>query len=122
MPGALVSIGDGHASQGNGEVGQSAIETSLQGEIQIVLHKGKRPSWPRAETPTHYMAIGLHEDLNQAVKLAVKNMLEFIVETKGLSRDDAYMLMSATMDLHVTEVVDIVKGVHAMLPKAVFRK
>jgi len=122
VPGALLSIGDGHASQGNGEVGQSAIETSLQGEIQVVLHKGKRPSWPRAETPTHYMAIGLHEDLNQAVKLAVKNMLEFIVETKGLSRDDAYMLMSASTDLHVTQVVDGVKGIHAMLPKALFSK
>jgi acetamidase/formamidase len=121
-PGALLSIGDGHAAQGNGEVGQSAIETSLQGEIQVVLHKGKRQGWPRAETPTHYMAIGLNEDLDQAAKMAIKNMLEFIVETKGLSRDDAYMLMSATMDLHVTEVVDIVKGVHAMMPKAVFRK
>jgi acetamidase/formamidase len=121
-PGALLSIGDGHAAQGNGEVGQSAIETSLKGEIQVVLHKGKRQGWPRAETPTHYMAIGLNEDLNQAAKMAIKNMLEFIVETKGLSRDDAYMLMSATMDLHVTEVVDVVKGVHAMMPKAVFRK
>jgi acetamidase/formamidase len=64
----------------------------------------------------------LNEDLDQAAKMAIKNMLEFIVETKGLSRDDAYMLMSATMDLHVTEVVDVVKGVHAMMPKAVFRK
>jgi acetamidase/formamidase len=121
-PGALLSIGDGHASQGNGEVGLSAIETSLKGEVQVVLHKGKRQSWPRAETPTHYMAIGLHEDLNQAVKIAVKSMLDFIVETKGLSRDDAYMLMSAAMDLHVTQVVDGVKGIHAMLPKALFRK
>jgi acetamidase/formamidase len=121
-PGALLSLGDGHAAQGDGEVGQSAIETSLKGEIQVVLHKGQRQSWPRAETPTHYMAIGLNEDLDQAAKMAIKNMLEFIVETKGLSRDDAYMLMSATMDLHVTEVVDVVKGVHAMMPKAVFRK
>jgi acetamidase/formamidase len=121
-PGALLSIGDGHAAQGDGEVGQSAIETSLKGEIQVVLHKGQRQSWPRAETPTHYMAMGLNEDLDQAAKMAIKNMLEFIVETKGLSRDDAYMLMSATMDLHVTEVVDVVKGVHAMMPKAVFRK
>ena len=120
--GALLSMGDGHASQGNGEVGLSAVETSLKGEIQVVLHKGKRQGWPRAETPTHYMAIGLHEDLNQAVKIAVKNMLDFIVETKGLSRDDAYMLMSAAMDLHVTQVVDGVKGIHAMLPKALFTK
>jgi acetamidase/formamidase len=121
-PGALLSIGDGHASQGNGEVGQSAIETSLKGEIQVVLHKGKRILWPRGETPTHYMTIGLHEDLNQAVKIAVKEMLNFIVETKGLSREDAYMLMSAAMDLNVTQVVDGTKGIHAMLPKSIFRK
>ncbi|HEV7801101.1 MAG TPA: formamidase, partial [Burkholderiales bacterium] len=62
------------------------------------------------------------EDLNQAVKIAVKEMLNFIVETKGLSRDDAYMLMSAAMDLHVTQVVDGTKGIHAMLPKSIFRK
>jgi acetamidase/formamidase len=120
--GALLSIGDGHAAQGNGEVGQSAVETSLKGEIQVVLHKGKRIGWPRGETPTHYMTIGLHEDLNQAVKIAVKEMLDFIVDTKGLSRDDAYMLMSAAMDLHVTQVVDGTKGIHAMLPKSIFRK
>jgi acetamidase/formamidase len=68
------------------------------------------------------MAIGLHEDLNQAVKIAVKEMLDFIVETKGLTREDAYMLMSATMDLNVTQVVDGTKGIHAMIPKAIFRK
>jgi acetamidase/formamidase len=121
-PGALLSIGDGHAAQGDGEVGLSAIETSLKGEVQVILHKGKRQSWPRAETPTHYMTIGLNEDLTQAMKIAVKGMLDFLVEQKGLSRDDAYMLMSAAMDLHVTQVVDGTKGVHAMMPKAVFRK
>jgi acetamidase/formamidase len=122
VAGALLSIGDGHASQGHGEVGNSAVETSLKGEIQVVLHKGKRIKWPRGETPTHYMTIGLHEDLNQGVKIAVKEMLDFIVETKGLSRDDALMLMSAAMDLHVTQVVDGTKGIHAMLPKSIFRK
>ena len=120
-PGALLSIADGHASQGNGEVGQSAIETSLKGEIQVILHKGMKTRWPRAETPTHYMAIGLDPDLNIAAKMAIREMLIFLTETKGLSRDDAYMLMSATMDLHVTQVVDVTKGVHAMIPKAMFR-
>jgi acetamidase/formamidase len=122
VSGGLLSIGDGHASQGHGEVGLSAIETSLKGEIQVVLLKGKRITWPRAETPTHYMTIGLHEDLNQAAKIATREMLNFIVETKGLSRDDAYMLMSATMDLIVTQVVDGTKGIHAVIPKAIFRK
>jgi acetamidase/formamidase len=120
--GALISIGDGHAVQGGGEVGLSAVETSLQGEVQIVLHKGMRIGWPRAETPTHYMTVGLHEDLNMAAKMATREMLNFVVETKGLPRDDAYMLLSAAMDLHITENVDITKGVHALLPKAIFQK
>jgi acetamidase/formamidase len=120
--GALISIGDGHAAQGGGEVGLSAVETSLRGEVQIVLHKDMHIGWPRAETPTHYMTMGLHEDLNMAAKMATREMLNFVVETKGLRRDDAYMLLSAAMDLHVTEVVDITKGVHALLPKAIFGK
>ena len=121
VPGALISIGDGHAVQGDGEVGMSAVETSLKGEIQVVLHKGMHITWPRAETPTHYMTMGLHEDLNQAAKIATREMLNFIVETKGISRDDALMLLSAAMDLRVTQIVDGTKGVHAMIPKAVFR-
>jgi acetamidase/formamidase len=120
--GALISVGDGHAVQGDGEVGMSAVETSLQGEIQVVLHKGMTTMWPRAETPTHYMTIGLHPDLNEAAKIATREMLKFIVETKHMQRDDALMLMSAAMDLHVTEIVDGTKGVHAMIPKAVFGK
>jgi acetamidase/formamidase len=120
--GALISIGDGHAVQGDGEVGMSALETSLKGEIQVVLHKGMRTTWPRAETPTHYMTMGLSEDLNQAARIATREMLAFIVATKGLPRDDVLMLLSAAMDLHVTEIVDGTKGVHAMLPKAIFQK
>ncbi len=121
-PGALISIGDGHAVQGDGEVGMSAVETSLKGEIQVVLHKGMHTNWPRAETPTHYMTIGLDPDLNQAAKIATREMLNFIVENKHMKRDDALMLMSAAMDLHVTEIVDGTKGVHAMLPKSIFRQ
>ncbi len=122
VPGALLSISDGHAAQGDGEVALSAVETSLKGEIQVILHKNQRTLWPRAETPTHYMTMGFDEDLNQAAKIATREMLNFIVETKGLSRDDAYMLMSATMDLVVTQAVDGVKGIHALLPKAIFQK
>jgi len=119
--GALISVGDGHAVQGDGEVGMSAVETSLKGEIQVVLHKDMHITWPRAETPTHYMTMGLHEDLNQAAKIATREMLNFIVETKHMPRDDALMLMSAAMDLHVTQIVDGTKGVHAMLPKGIFQ-
>jgi acetamidase/formamidase len=122
VPGALLSISDGHAAQGDGEVALSAVETSLKGEIQVILHKKQRILWPRAETPTHYMTMGFDEDLNQAAKIATREMLNFIVETKGLSREDAYLLMSATMDLVVTQAVDGVKGIHALLPKSIFQK
>jgi acetamidase/formamidase len=66
------------------------------------------------------MTMGFDEDLNQAVKIATREMLNFLVETKGLSREDAYMLMSASMDLVVTQAVDGVKGIHALMPKAIF--
>jgi acetamidase/formamidase len=68
------------------------------------------------------MTMGLSEDLNQAAKLATREMLNFIVETKGLSREDTLMLLSAAMDLRVTQIVDGTKGVHALLPKAIFHK
>jgi len=122
VPGALLSIGDGHAAQGYGEVCLSAIETSLKGEIQVVLHKNKPLKQPRAETPTHFMTMGLSADLDEAAKTATREMLDWIVEMKGLSREDAYMLASAAMDLVVTQVVDGTKGIHALMPKAIFKK
>jgi acetamidase/formamidase len=120
--GALLSIGDGHAVQGHGEVSLSAVETSLKGEVQVVLHKQQHLKLPRAETPTHFITMGLHADLDEAAKIATREMLDWIVQMKGLSRDDAYLLASAAMDLSVTQVVDGTKGVHAMLPKAIFKK
>jgi acetamidase/formamidase len=122
VAGALLSVGDGHAVQGYGEVSLSAVETSLKGEIQVVLHKGHRLRWPRAETATHYITMGLDADLDQAAKIATSEMLDFLVETKGLSREDAYLLASAAMNLIVTQVVDGTKGIHAMMPKAIFQK
>ena len=118
----LAGVAEGLAVQGGGEVALSAVETSLKGEIQVILHKGMHLNGPRGETPTHYMTMGLDEDLNVAAKIATLEMLNFVVETKGLSRDDAYMLLSANMDLIVTEAVDGVKGIHALLPKAIFQK
>ena len=122
VAGALLSIGDGHAVQGRGEVSLSAVETSLKGEIQVVLRKQQHLRSPRAETPTHYITMGLHTDLDEAAKIATREMLDWLVAMKHLSRDDAYLLASAAMDLHVTQVVDGTKGVHAMLPKAIFQK
>jgi acetamidase/formamidase len=119
IPGALLSIGDGHAAQGHGEVAGSAIETSLKGEIQVILHKGKTIKLPRAETPTEYMTMGFHEDLDEAVKIATREMLDWIVEMKGIGREDAYLLASVAMDLRVTQVVDGAKGIHAVIPKSI---
>jgi len=119
--GALLSVGDGHAAEGAGEVCLSAIESSLKGEIQVILHKGKSLKWPRAETPTHYMTMGLDPDLNIAAKIATREMLDWMVEMKGLKREDAYLIASAAMDLNVTQVVDGTKGIHAMLPKSIFK-
>jgi acetamidase/formamidase len=109
-PGALLSLGDGHAVQGYGEIAGSAVETSLRGEIQVVLHKDLQLEWPRAETPTHYITMGLDTDLDEAARLAAAEMLDFLEETKGLDRATAILLSSAAMDLVVTQVVDGTKS------------
>ncbi len=118
--GALFEVGDGHAGQGNGEVDITAMETSLIGTFQFVVRKDMHLRWPRAETPTQFITMGLHEDLNEATKLAVREMIDFLMSEKHLSRDDAYMLSSVAADLSITELVDGNKGVHMAIPKAIF--
>ncbi len=120
VPGALFSVGDGHAAQGDGEVCITAIETNLTGVFRFTVRKDMKLRWPRAETPTHFITMGLHESLDEAARRATREMIDYLVTTRGLSRDDAYMLTSAAVDLHVTQVVDGVKGVHATLPKSIF--
>jgi len=122
VPGALLSIGDGHAMQGDGEVTGTALETSLRGTVQITVRKGRRLAWPRAETPTHYIAMGLHVDLDEAARLATHEMIDFLVAEKKMTRDEAYVLCSVAADLHVTQVVDGTKGVHVMLAKSIFTR
>jgi acetamidase/formamidase len=121
VPGALISMGDGHALQGDGEVTITALETSLRGTVQIFVRKGKPIRWPRAETPTHFITMGLHPDLNEAARMATREMIDFLVSEKGMSRDEAYIFCSLGVDLHVTQIVDETKGVHAMLAKSTFR-
>jgi acetamidase/formamidase len=119
--GALLSIGDGHGLQGDGEVDGTALETSLRGTFEVRVRKGPRLHWPRAETPTQFITMGLHEDLNEAARLATREMVEFLVAEKGMSRDEAYVLCSLAADLHITQAVDQTKGVHATIAKAIFR-
>jgi acetamidase/formamidase len=122
VPGALFQVGDGHAGQGDGEVDITALETSLTGTLRFFVRKGAHLNWPRAETPTHYIAMGIDKDLDEAMKIAVREAVDLIVAEKKLDRDDAYMLCSVAVDFRVTQVVDGTKGVHAMIPKAIFKK
>ena len=118
--GGLLSIGDGHALQGDGEVSGTAIETSMRGTIRVVLRKDMNLDWPRAETEEHFMTMGLDPDLDEAARRATREMVRFLVDEKGLSRDDAYILCSLSMDLRVTQLVDGTKGIHAVMPKSIF--
>lgn len=118
--GALFQAGDGHAAQGNGEVDITALETSLTGTFEFILHKRAPTPYPRAETPTAYIAIGFDDDLSNATRKALRNIIDFLVTAKGMTRDDAYMLVSVAGDVEVTELVDRNKGVHVVLPKKVF--
>jgi acetamidase/formamidase len=118
--GALFEIGDGHAGQGNGEVDITALETSLIGTLQFVVHKATNQKYPRAETRTHYISMGFHQELYEATRIAVREMIDFLVTEKHLSREDAYMLTSVAGDVDITELVDGNKGVHVMMSKSIF--
>lgn len=121
-PGALFEVGDGHAGQGNGEVDITAMETFLTGTFRFVVHKDQHLLWPRAETPASYISMGFSPDLKTATELAVRNMIDFLVTEKHLSRDDAYMLTSVAVDVDITQLVDGNVGVHAICPKAIFHE
>ncbi len=122
IKGALFEIGDGHAAQGNGEVDITAIETSLIGKLQVIVHKGKTLHWPRAESATHIITMGCDRDLNAATHIAVREMIGYLMQEKNMTQEDAYMLCSVAADVDITELVDGNVGVHCMLPKAVFVK
>ena len=120
-PGALFSAGDAHAAQGHGEVDLTAIETGLRGKFQFILRKDMKLTWPRAETPTHWIVMGLNPNLEEAMKIAVRETIDLITKRfPHLSREEAYMIASVAVDYHVTQVVDGTKGIHGMIPKSIF--
>jgi len=120
-PGALFSVGDAHAAQGHGEVDLTAIETALRGRFQLIVRKDMKLRWPRAETPTHWIVMGLHPDLDEALKIAVRETIDFITgRFPHLSRQEAYMIASVAVDYHVTQAVDQTRGIHGMIPRAIF--
>jgi acetamidase/formamidase len=122
VPGALFEIGDGHAAQGDGEVDQTAIETSLRGRVQLTVRKGMKLTWPRAETATDYISMASDEDLKIATTLAVQEMVDFLAATKKLTKHQAYQLVSIAGHVAVTQLVDRpVVGVHVKMPKSIFK-
>jgi acetamidase/formamidase len=122
VPGALFEIGDGHAAQGDGEVDQTAIETSLRGRLQLTVRKGLELTWPRAETATDYISMAADPDLTVATKTAIQEMVDFLAATKRLSKQQAYQLVSVAGNVAVTQLVDKPNmGVHVKLPKSIFK-
>ena len=119
---ALLNIGDGHLAMGDGEVDLTAVEAPLVGVLRLTVRKDMHLLYPRAETPTHIITMGFHENLDEAARRATREMIDYLVSTRALTRYDAYMLTSIAVDMHVTQVVDGVRGVHMMLPKAIFTK
>ncbi len=122
VPGANFSAGDGHGVQGDGEVCVTALETCLTGTFTFMLHKADKAgepllARPRAATPTHYISMGMHEDLDQAMKQALREMIAFITSRTNLSREQAYAFCSLAVDFHVTQTVNGEKGVHGLLKK-----
>jgi acetamidase/formamidase len=119
--GALFEIGDGHAAQGDGEVDQTAIETSLRGRLQLTVRKDMKLTWPRAETKTDYISMATDPDLATATKAAIQGMVDFLVDDKKLTRHQAYQLVSVAGNVAVTQLVDKPNlGVHVRLPKSIF--
>ena len=121
VAGALFEIGDGHAAQGDGEVDQTAIETSLRGRIQLIVRKGMTLAWPRAETPTDYISMGTDENLTKATTIAIQEMIDFLAATKGLDKLAAYQLTSVAGNVVITQLVDHKVGVHVKVPKSIFK-
>ncbi|HWJ57402.1 MAG TPA: acetamidase/formamidase family protein, partial [Vicinamibacterales bacterium] len=120
--GALFEIGDGHVAQGDGEVDQTAIETSLRGRLQLTVRKDMKLTWPRAETATDYISMATDPDLATATKGAIQEMIDFLVAEKKLTRHRAYQLTSIAGNVAITQLVDKPNlGVHVRLPKSIFQ-
>ena len=119
--GGLIWTGDSHCAQGNGEVNLTAMECSFEEiELQPIVRKDLKLTWPRIETKTHYIQVGFDEDLNKAFTAALRETIDFLVTEKKLDRYDAYGLAAVAADCRVSQVVDVRKGVHCMVPKSLW--
>lgn len=119
--GAQFYVGDPHTAQGDGEVDGTAIEQSLTGTFRFVLHKGQAIAYPRVETPTHYILMGIDVDLNRAMRIATQHVVDFLMTEKKMTSIDALALASVGCDFHVAEAVDVTQVIVGKIPKSVFR-
>ena len=121
--GGRIFTGDSHALQADGEVNLTALETGMKEvRVQVHLHEKAGWEWPFAETDTHWIALGVHRDLNEAFRIALRNTIAFLSRRAGLTRADAYGLASMAVNFRITQVVDVNQGVHAMIPKDIFAR
>ena len=122
VEGAMLSLGDGHALQGDGESSGTAIECPMDmADVTVILHEEWSLSMPRANTPAGWITFGFHEDLNEAAAVALDEMVQLLQQFHGISKTEAAALSSVAVDLHITQVVNGVKGVHAILPHGAIR-
>ena len=122
VEGGLLSIGDGHAAQGDGEVSQLAIEAPVErAQLTLDMRDDLPLEWPIAWTPDAWITFGFDEDLDEAAAIALDGMLELMGREQGLERREALALASVVVDLRVTQLVNGARGVHAMLPHDAIR-
>ena len=122
VAGALFEVGDGHLAQGDGEVDQTAIETSLRGRLQLTVRKDMHLEWPRAETATDFVTMGFDEDLKKATEIAIQEMVDFLASAKHLTKHQAYQVVSIAGNVTITQLVDKPNvGVHVKMPKNIFK-
>ncbi|WP_319517702.1 acetamidase/formamidase family protein [uncultured Martelella sp.] len=122
VAGALISIGDGHASQGDGEACLTAVETGLTGRFRFTVLKVGSLEFPYAATPSHLITMGVDENLEEAVRLALRRAIAQVSSATGISAAEAYTLCSIAADIRITQLVNVKKGVHVMIPKAVLQQ
>lgn len=123
VPGALFMAADAHSMQGDGEVCITAAETYFEEvELEFIVRKDMKLERPMAETPTHWITMGMHKDLNEAMRIALRDAIDFLAAKKSLTKEEAYVLCSLAVDFRVTQIVDGNKGIHGMIPKNIFQQ
>jgi acetamidase/formamidase len=121
VEGGLFSTGDGHAAQGDGEISITAIECPMQADLTFDLLDDMPLTTPVANTPAGWVTMGFHEDLDEALIIALEAMLTLLKRLHGVERADALALASVTVDFRITQVVNTVRGIHAVLPHGAIR-